>query len=167
MVGNKAFMSLVFLMTCLSITPSDLMAKELVYGVVTNVIDGDSLHVTTPKKEIQIRLYGVDAPEYTQPSADAAKRFIEKTVKGKRVSLEPQYTDSYGRMVAVVFNGSETLNDQLVQAGLAWVSPKYCQQDYCDAWKKKEKMAQLAKKGIWQESEPIPPWVWKRKKRAE
>lgn len=146
--------------------PPGLFAGEMLPASVKKVIDGDSLLVATGKSTLEVRLYGVDCPEYDQPYAREAKMFAEKRVLGKKVMIEPVARDSYGRTVAVVTRGENVLNEELVREGLAWVYPRYCKKAICASWKEGERLAREAKKGLWQDADPDPPWQWKRKRKS-
>jgi micrococcal nuclease len=143
---------------------SQVQAQRSFYGSINRVIDGDSLLISTDKKVVEVRLYGVDCPEYNQPLSGAAKNFVRNALDGQKVTVKPEYYDSYGRLVAIVSYGDLVLNSELVQAGLAWVYPQYCQKSVCKIWQKQEKNAKKRKRGVWSKVEPIPPWKWKRMK---
>lgn len=65
--------------------------------------------------------------------------------------------DRYGRIVGLI----GTLNRELVQAGMAWVYEKYCKASFCPQWKRDEKLARQARKGLWAE-DAMPPWDWRK-----
>ena len=44
-------------------------------------------------------------------------------------------------------------------AGYAWVYRKYCDRDFCSDWLTFEDKARSSRIGLWQESNPIPPWA--------
>jgi endonuclease YncB( thermonuclease family) len=134
--------------------------------MVKKVIDGDSLLVVSGKKTIAIRLYGVDCPEYDQPFSPEAKALLRKRVHGKKVLVQPEYYDSYKRLVAIVQYDDQMLNGELVQAGLAWVYPQYCRKKICKSWERMENSAKNQNRGIWSSTPPVPPWKWKRMKQG-
>ena len=158
---RNVFISLTILLLTF-VSPS--MAKEPFWGSVKKIIDGDSLVIVSGKKKNEVRLYGVDCPEYNQPFSHDAKALVRKRVYGDKVLVRPQYYDSYNRLVAIVDTGDQTLNGELVRAGLAWVYPAYCRKKICKSWKKMEKTAKIKQKGLWRSNESIPPWKWKREK---
>ena len=139
-------------------------AKETFSASVKKIIDGDSLVVSASGKSLEIRLYGIDSPEYDQPFSREAKKFAKTNILGQKVKIQPLYHDSYGRLVAIVFSGDAVWNRELVRAGLAWVSPRYCKKAVCSSWKESERVAQKEKEGLWHDSRPDPPWVWKKMK---
>lgn len=132
------------------------------HGTITKVIDGDSMVLDTGAKTIEVRLYGIDCPEYRQPFSAEAKHFSSDTVYGRDVVVTPYYYDTYGRVVSMVVQGDTVLNSELVRAGLAWVYPRYCRKSFCTAWKENENDARKHKRGLWNASETISPWNWKR-----
>jgi len=142
------------------VSPS--IAKEPFWGSVKKIIDGDSLVILSGKKSIEVRLYGVDCPEYNQPFSKDAKAMVRERVYGKKVLVIPQYYDSYKRLVAIVDHQGKILNSELVKAGLAWVYPQYCRKKICKSWKKEEESARMQQKGLWSSRQAISPWKWKR-----
>lgn len=154
----------VTVVTFLALFISPAIAKEPFFGSVKKIIDGDSLLIVSKKKRIEVRLYGVDCPEYDQPFSNEAKALVRKRFYGKKVLIQPEYYDSYKRLVAIVEYGDQTLNSELVRAGLAWVYPQYCRKQICKSWKKLENKAKTNRKGIWSTTQSIPPWKWKRMK---
>lgn len=135
-------------------------------GYVTKVIDGDSLKVKRGTRFYEIRLYGIDAPEYFQPFGDAAKKFTRQRTLKKTVTVEPMDVDRYGRTVALVRVRGQLVNRALIRDGLAWVYPGYCrEQPLCSDMKVDEERAKKQARGLWKEKNPLSPWEWKRLKR--
>lgn len=165
MIGNLLLCFVVLFWTFLSQLQAGEQAAEAFSGSVMKIIDGDSLLIASGKKTIEVRLYGVDCPEYNQPFSHEAKALAREQVAGKRVLVQPQYYDSYGRMVAIVGYDDQTLNSQLVGAGLAWVYPRYCRKKICQSWQKLEDTARENNRGLWGgATQPVSPWKWKRGK---
>jgi endonuclease YncB( thermonuclease family) len=54
------------------------------------------------------------------------------------------------------------LQDELLEAGMAWVYPKYCKVPECVAWKEKENGTKSTGLGLWQDKQEIPPWEWRK-----
>jgi endonuclease YncB( thermonuclease family) len=80
------------------------------------VIDGDSIVI----KKIQVRLFGVDAPELNHPYGVVAKRALATLCKGQKVRAEVTETDAYGRTVARCYlQDGRDLSAEMVKAGLA------------------------------------------------
>ena len=135
------------------------------HAKVVGVKDGDSIEVLDSNRQnIIVRLSHVDCPEYGQPYSAEAKRFTSDFCFNKKVVLEQTDEDQYGRLVCEVFVDGESLNLALVENGFAWHFDRYSDDpDFADA----EKQARKAKKGLWEDKRPVPPWEWRKRKREE
>jgi len=132
-------------------------------GYVVKVIDGDSIRVRRDGTVYEIRLYGIDTPEYLQPFGKQAARRTRRKIWKKNVTVEPMDVDRYGRIVALISSDGHLLNRELVDEGTAWVYPKYCKrQPLCRNLKEEEKRARVDRLGLWKEGNPLSPWRWKR-----
>lgn len=132
---------------------------------VEKVVDGDTLEILYQGETLQVRLWGIDTPEWGQDFSRKAKDFVRKMVLGRQVALQPKDWDKYGRLVAVVRIGELVLNEELLREGLAWVQIYYCHEPICQEWRRLEKEAREARRGLWTEKSPVPPWTWKRQHR--
>ena len=137
-------------------------------GEVVGITDGDKITVLNGKtlKDVKIRLYGIDTPERGQAFGKKAKQFTSGMVFGKVVEVHRMDTDRYGRTVALVSVDKQLLNKELVKAGLAWVYDRYCSEPICESWRNFQLRARMDKRGLWADSERIPPWEFRRKKRS-
>lgn len=145
-----------------------LFAAETLTGTIVGVTDGDTVKLlTADKREVKIRLYGVDAPEKAQAFGQKAKQFSSELVFGKEAQVEVIDIDRYGRSVGVVRvgEGSATLNERLVESGFAWRYPQYCKREpLCANLAALEKDARAKSRGLWTDTGPTPPWDWRKKK---
>ena len=127
------------------------------------IADGDTITVLTPsKKQIKIRLYGVDTPEKKQDFGQKAKQFTIGLVAGKQVDVETIDTDRYGRTVGIVSVGKVCLNVELLKNGYAWQYGAYCKKSFCGDWKKFETTARNRKIGLWSNPHAQAPWDFRR-----
>jgi len=68
----------------------------------------------------------------------------------------------YGRIVGeVLLPDGISLNKQLVSMGLAWWYRKYAPNDR--TLKALETGAREAKRGLWVDKDPVPPWEWRKR----
>ena len=134
-------------------------------GEVVGIADGDTITVLRDREQVKIRLYGIDTPEKGQAFGKKAKQFTSGMVFGKVVEVQQMDTDRYGRTVALVSVDKQLLNKELVKAGLAWVYDRYCSEPICESWRNFQLRAKIDKRGLWADSNPIPPWEFRRKKR--
>lgn len=131
-------------------------------GKVIHVTDGDTITILTDNfYDIRVRLYGIDCPERNQPFGNVAKRFVIDRVAGKVVDVTIYDWDRYGRAVGIVGN----LNQELIEAGLAWVYPRYCRKKFCKKWHQIQADAEAEKRGLWKDQDCVPPWDWRRNRR--
>jgi endonuclease YncB( thermonuclease family) len=133
---------------------------------VVGVTDGDTITVlTSAKRQVKVRLHGVDAPEAGQDFGDRAKRATADLVFGKDVTIRERDRDRFGRVVAeVILPDGTSLNRELVRGGMAWWSKRYAPGDR--ELERLQAEAKAAKRGLWSQSDPTPPWVWRRPKAA-
>ncbi len=134
-------------------------------GKVAGVLDGDSVRVKNGGRVYEIRLYGIDSPEYGQFCWQEARDLTKGLVLGKIVNIKPMDTDRYGRIVAQVWQQGRLINSELVRNGFAWVYLRYCQtQPLCSDMKLLEETAQKQGRGLWREKSPMAPWLWRQLK---
>jgi endonuclease YncB( thermonuclease family) len=60
----------------------------------------------------------------------------------------------------VLLPDGRSLNHELVGAGLAWWYRRYAPGDL--DLERLESEAREAKRGLWADAEPVPPWEWRR-----
>ena len=116
--------------------------------------------------EHKIRLSGsIDAPEKKQAFGQRAKATLSANAYGLPAEADCRKIDRYGRDICVVRLNGRDVGLEQIRAGMAWWYRKYAhdqtsqeQRDYEDA----EEQAKSAKRGLWTDKEPIPPWEWRR-----
>jgi micrococcal nuclease len=172
--------SLTFVLACAPTSPA--RAGETFYAKVVGVADGDTITVLREGKPLKIRLQGVDCPEKAQPFGDRAKQLTSKLVFGKQVRVEIVTRDKYGRTVArvdylgklhrnprdrskphQVVTVHRSLQEELLQAGLAWWYRKYAAKEKRLA--KLEEEARRARRGLWADRDPVAPWDFRHNKK--
>jgi micrococcal nuclease len=152
---KKALLTLLLLI--FPLTAHAWMAK------VVSVTDGDTIKVYHVEQgQVKIRLYGIDTPEKAQPYGKAAGKHLVSLIAGATVDIESVATDRYGRTVGIISDSGTNINQQMVQAGYAWVYKRYCNREFCDFWLVLENEARADKKGLWKEPNPVAPWEWRR-----
>lgn len=134
---------------------------QVLEGKVVRVADGDTFTMLVAKREIKIRLHGIDCPEKAQDFGNVAKTFLSDMVAGKVVRVEKMDTDRYGRTIGMVFIGEKNVNEELLRAGLAWHYKYY---DKNTEWSLLEEAARKKKKGLWIDSNAMAPWEWRKRK---
>ena len=129
-------------------------------GEVIRVLDGDTIEVLHEKKPERIRLYGIDCPEKGQAFGQKAKQATSSLLFGKDVRIESHGRDKHRRTLGTVFNGDLNVNQELVREGWCWWFRKFVPKD--KKLKQLEQEAKEAKKGLWTDPNPVPPWLYRR-----
>jgi len=135
--------------SCINATPARTTS-----GVVTKVVDGDTIHVRIGDADYTVRYIGINAPEDAMKKewlgSEATTRNKE-LVAGKNVTLvkDVRDTDRYGRLLRFVFVGDVLVNFELVREGYAQATPYSpdisCKQLFYDA----QLLAQQEDRGLW------------------
>lgn len=130
--------------------------------------DGDSFMASRMDgAEVEIRLFGIDAPERHQPWSRRSREALRKLIRDRNLRIRSVAVDSYGRTVAIVMlpDGAE-VNAAMVREGHAWVYRRYTDDP---AMIRLEEAAREQRRGLWSLPEPerIPPWEWRRKHRKQ
>jgi endonuclease YncB( thermonuclease family) len=140
---------------------------SVLVGRVTEVTDGDTIHVALASGPIIVRLHAIDTPERAQPWGRQATAALKRRLrKGTEVSVVPIEQDQYDRLVAVVYHGSENVNAWMVQQGHAWAYRQYLDDaQYC-AW---EQQARASGLGVWSlpSTKRIAPWEFRQAEREQ
>jgi micrococcal nuclease len=122
---------------------------------VVGVHDGDTITaLTDDKRQLKVRLHGIDAPELGQPFGQASKRALSDLVFGKQVTLPTTGTDRYKRKLARVPVGDIEVEAQMIVTSNAW---HYSCYDHTASPEAAERNARAARRELWADGEPVPP----------
>ena len=125
---------------------------------VIKISDGDTIVVLSGKEQTKVRLYGIDAPEKKQDYGQKSKQFLASLIAGQVLEVEPKGKDRYKRTLGIIHHKGQDINAQMVLNGYAWAYVKYSR-IYVD----QESLARENKHGLWQSSDPAPPWEWRKR----
>jgi endonuclease YncB( thermonuclease family) len=122
-----------------------------------DVIDGDSFR----RGKDQIRLNGIDAPEYRQTCRDEigrnwecgkeAARALRNLIAGHMVECTGLDADRYGRLVSRCMVGEMVLNAEMVRLGWAIAYTRHAA-----LYLSEEQDARHARRGIWRGTFDLP-----------
>lgn len=127
---------------------------------VVGVHDGDTLTgLDESKTQFKVRLDAIDAPELGQPFGQAAKKALSEKVFGKDVVVIAKTRDKYGRTVGHVLVDNRDVNLELLEEGAVWHYKEY---DHNKRLREAEQSARDARKGLWRDAHPMPPWEWRK-----
>lgn len=125
---------------------------------MVRVLDGDTIEVLREQNPVRVRLLNIDAPEKKQPFGRWSTNQLKTLVAGNPVKVTYQNTDRYGRVLGMVETKFINVNRTMVIYGAAWVYDKY---NTDKSLPDLQKEAQEQKRGLWADSDPLPPWEWR------
>jgi micrococcal nuclease len=158
-MDRKTLIQRMVMLWCLLMVVPDGLAADFT-GEVIRVLDGDTIEVLHEKKPERIRLYGIDCPEKGQPFGQKAKQATSSLLFGKQVRIESHGRDKHRRTLGTVFDGALNVNQELIKEGWCWWFRKFVPRD--QTLKQLEQEAKEAKKGLWTDPNPVPPWLYRR-----
>jgi|APAra7269096714_1048519.scaffolds.fasta_scaffold20229_2 endonuclease YncB( thermonuclease family) len=137
-------------------------------GEVVGLADGDTLTVLdNDRQQHRVRLVGIDAPEKRQAFGERSRQHLSALVFRQEVAVDWKKRDRYGRILGVVRVRSVDVGQAQLRAGLAWHYKAYAREQpveqralYSDV----ELDARRARRGLWSEAAPTPPWEFRRSK---
>ena len=133
-------------------------------AVVLKVIDGDTIYIKSNNGRKKVRLRHIDAPEIRQSYGKEAKIFLDKQIDGKKIIVNSDYKDRYGRDIGDIFvyNNDEAIyiNAKLIKSGHAWVYKSYRKNTYL---MNLENFARENMLGLWKDKSAIEPWEFRSK----
>ena len=152
-------------------------AAATLTGKVVGVSDGDTITMLDANHQsFRIRLSGIDAPEKKQPFGQRSKQHLSALAFGREVDVIWNKRDRYGRIVGQVMVADPSCTAthcpktvdaglQQIEAGMAWWYRKYAREQEpgdAAAYERAEARARAMRIGLWAESNPVPPWDWRR-----
>lgn len=130
--------------------------------IIIGIADGDTLtarcDVADGKLNLKVRIAEIDAPERGQAWGKRSQQHLAEICHGKSATVRPQTTDRYGRAVARVDCDGVDASAEQLKAGMAWVFDRYVTDR--DLYALQDE-ARTARRGLWADTQPIPPWEWR------
>lgn len=126
---------------------------------VIAVMDGDTVMVVRNGKRIKVRMANIDAPEKDQAFGVQSRASLLEMVGKRRVRVDSQAVDQYGRVIAYLAVDGLNVNEAQVRRGMAW---EYSYHHSDRAYLALQQEAQQARRGLWSQDTPGAPWLWRR-----
>ena len=158
---------IIFILLCATAFASK---EEVTQGKVMQVKDGDTV-VIAPLEGGQFftcRLYGIDTPEIAhghkpgQPYGEEAAKELKRLVLGQTVEVTTTGAKTYNREVCIIKKDSINVNLEMVRRGYAWAYKQYLKRPYASEYINAERTARDKRLGLWKDSNPTPPWEFRR-----
>lgn len=173
---NRAMRVLGFVAVVVGVGLSSVQSAPAPWsGKVLSVRDGDTLRVERAGSPVVVRLAGVDAPELAQAYGRESASWLRSRVVGRVCDIVPSgRPDRYGRIVAWVrlspadagrMPGAAPLDlsTAAVGQGCAWWYQSYAPR--ASELRDAQESAQSGRLGLWSLASPVPPWVWRARRR--
>jgi endonuclease YncB( thermonuclease family) len=162
--GNMAMNWLGLGLALLLVVAGVPVSAETLIGRVVSVQDGDTLTVLVAGQRVKARLAGIDAPERDQPFGEKSRESLSRMAFNRTVSVAVQKIDDYGRTIGTVTVAGSNVEAEQVRRGLAWVYRQYSHDAQLLAL---EAEARAARRGLWADANPTPPWDWRHSGQTE
>lgn len=128
-------------------------------GYAGRVVDGDTFIMQIDGRPTRVRLAQIDTPESGQPYGRRAAQSLQSMIEGRPVTVTWQSLDRNERPIVQVVAQGVDVNAEQVRRGFAWVYRQYATDRSLDAL---EAEARKAGRGLWADSNPMPPWDWRK-----
>ncbi len=153
-----------------------IAAETSVTGKVMKVTDGDTVVISPIEGGafFKCRLYGIDSPEAPkyrkrgglsmlgQPYGEEASRELKRLILGEIVEITLTGDKTYNREVCRIHRDGMDVNLEMVKRGYAWAYKHYLKRPYASEYIDAERTARERRLGLWQDSNPTPPWEFRR-----
>ena len=145
-------------------------------GILTKIVDGDTLYFKTNNKKVKCRIEYIDTPEsrdnkknkrdisncrgITAKDMTSAGKSATRAAK-RLLTLKKQYSysvsgkDRYGRSICVVKLDDTTFNEQMILNGFAVPYRQYMNSSELKHYNVLLKKAKTEKVGLWRDRESI------------
>lgn len=153
----KFFVALLLLFSLLEPPPTATSAR------IVRILDGDTVEALLEDKTLlRVRLESIDAPERGQAFSARSSEALAELVFGKDVKIDQTGKDRYGRTLAWLHVDGKNVNEEMVRKGLAWHYRRYSKSPALQAI---EDEAKMARRGLWADESPVPPWEFRSSKK--
>jgi micrococcal nuclease len=147
---------LFFLVLCFACSSSSKNKDTNEKGLVIAIKDGDTIDLLHENEKLTIWLAHIDCHEKGQPFGAAAKDLTFRMRFNQIVIVENgNKCDREKRLLGVMVNSQ----GGIVNKKLAWLYKKYSTDN---EYAQLEMVARDAKLGLWADSNPSPPWLWRK-----
>lgn len=135
-------------------------------GKVVYIPDGDGFHVALGADTVQVRLFGMDAPERGQHYFQQSRSFLASQIGNKPVTCYPISKDPYGRLVCDCYGLPRfSLSLMSVFFGYSWHYWYFApgESELYTA----QKLARMHRRGLWMYPNPVEPWLFRIQQRKK
>lgn len=147
---------LLFLLWCLNLSSFSAAAAP----IITHFYDGDTVKIDDGQRQYKLRITDIDAPERNQRYGKQARRALMKLCKQADIHVTFTGIDKYQRELGYLTCNNTSVSESLIEQGYAWFNVRYSSNWALQA---AENEARQARRGLWKQKNPMPPWEWRQK----
>ena len=130
---------------------------NIINGKVIAILDGDTYDVLINGDTTQrIRMEGIDAPEKGMPFYRVSKQALSELCFNKEVTIEITGKDGNRLLAYTYLQDGRELSHEMIKAGMAWHFKKFNSDPILAQLETEAKNLKL---GLWEDDNPMPPWV--------
>ncbi len=141
--------------------PCSIQAETLA-GRVVAITDGDTLVLQVDRQRRPVRIAGIDAPERVQPFGSRARASLGQWLFQKQVTADCPSSGNGGVPSCKVWVAGQDAGLHQLAEGMAWRDAGTLFPEDATAYQQAELMARLRRLGLWSETNPTPPWNWRK-----
>jgi len=156
------YKKIIFVLVFTFLSQSWVLQSSEIFKVI-RIKDGDTVVLLSSdtNTEITVRLSEIDAPEKKQAYGNVSEKFLSSLISNREVTLDKKGKDPYGRTLVFIFTKEGVnVNIEMVKNGMAW---QYYGFSKNNILKNAQIEAKNKRLGLWKDSLPVPPWVFRKK----
>lgn len=142
-------------------------SSDTLTGRIVGISDGDTLTLLVDRQQYKIRIASIDAPERHQAWGDKSKLNISRLSFSQQAVADCPKVDRWDRQICKVTVKGVDIGLEQVKDGMAWWYRKYAKEQAAEdqpIYENAELMSQLGRRGLWGDTNPMPPWDFRREK---
>jgi micrococcal nuclease len=139
------------------------------YGNVIEINDGDTVTIVNLNRPLKVQILGVLAPEEEQAYADVAKRHLSDLILHKTVVVDYSGLVQNSYIQGKVYYKDIDVGVQMLRDGVAWFdqsAKSRLTESEKEVYAGSELAARSERRGLWQDSNAVPPWEFKQQQAA-
>lgn len=139
-------------------------SEKIISGNVVHIVDGDTYDLLTADNQtIRVRMEGIDAPERGMAYYKVSKNYLGQLCMNQQIKFKQTGVDSYKRALGFSYlTDNREIGAEMLKSGMAWHFKKYNQNPVLSNL---EIEARKARRGLWQDENPTPPWEKRKQQR--
>ncbi len=143
------YKTLLLLITLLPV----IVGAETLSAIPIRAISGDQIVVKSDRHGLlEIQLTGIKSPAVHTNWGNAARRHLWLLIAGRSLSIDLIRT-SRGALGGTLFLGGSDINIRMIEAGLAWRTPKGQSPDAAIGYAAAMQSARRSRMGLWRDQE--------------